>query len=85
MKEMDKLECLVQCTDYEQELYGEKDLGEFQGLTKKIHSPEGRKWLSLNSEERRMHVIRRSERRPVIFVTGRSILTLLEPVAYFIR
>ena len=42
MKEMDKFECLTQAHEYEQRTYGMKDLREFQSLTSKIQSPEGR-------------------------------------------
>lgn len=35
VREMDKLECLIQAHEHEQRTFGEKDLEEFQGLSLK--------------------------------------------------
>ena len=70
MREMDKFECLIQAHEYEQKTYGEKDLEEFQGLTSKISSPEGKAWLELLQQERSDHLSKRKRLLPVIFVTG---------------
>ena len=70
VKEMDKLECLVQAHEYEQRTYGAKDLSEFQGLASKIHSPQGKDWLSLLQTERDAHLSRRCRRLPVVFAPG---------------
>ena len=70
MKEMDKLECLVQAHEYEQRTYGAKDLSEFQGLASKIHSPQGKEWLRLLQAERDTHFSKRNRRLPVIFALG---------------
>ncbi|KAF2834181.1 P-loop containing nucleoside triphosphate hydrolase protein [Patellaria atrata CBS 101060] len=70
MKEMDKLECLIQAHEYEQKTYGEKNLEEFQGLSSKIKSPEGIAWLNLLGQERSAHLSKRKRRLPVIFITG---------------
>ena len=70
MREMDKFECLIQAHEYEQRTYGEKDLGEFQGLTSKITSEEGKAWLSLLQQERKAHLTNRQRRLPIIFVFG---------------
>ncbi|KAF2679533.1 HD domain-containing protein 2-like protein, partial [Lentithecium fluviatile CBS 122367] len=53
MKEMDKFECMLQASEYEQDTFGEKNLEEFQGLSTKIHSHEGKEWLSILQGERR--------------------------------
>ena len=42
IRDMDKFECIIQAHEYEQRTFGEKDLKEFQGLSKKISSPEGK-------------------------------------------
>ena len=68
MKEMDIFECLIQAYEYELQTYGEKDLNEFQGLSSKVHSPQGQEWLALLQGERRTHLSRQSRRLPVIFV-----------------
>lgn len=56
MREMDKFECLMQAHEYEQRTHGEKDLNEFQGLSSKIRSPEGRAWLGSLQQERSAHL-----------------------------
>lgn len=43
---------MVQAYEYEQRTFGEKDLEEFQGLSSKISSPEGKAWLELLQRER---------------------------------
>ncbi|KAF2259147.1 P-loop containing nucleoside triphosphate hydrolase protein [Lojkania enalia] len=70
VREMDKLECMVQAHEYEQKTYGEKDLEEFQGLSSKIRSPDGMAWLDLLRQERSAHLSKRKRRLPVIFITG---------------
>jgi hypothetical protein len=67
---MDKFECLVQAFEYEQRTHGEKNLEEFQGLSSKIESDEGKAWLKLLQQEREAHFSRRKQRTPVIFVIG---------------
>ena len=52
IREMDKFECMVQAYEYEQRTFGEKDLEEFQGLSSKISSPEGKAWSELLQRER---------------------------------
>ena len=70
MREMDKFECMVQAYEYEQRTFGEKDLEEFQGLSSKIRSPEGKAWLELLQQERQAHSLKRKRRIPVIFFIG---------------
>lgn len=70
MKEMDKLECLTQAHEYEQQTFGEQDLREFQGLVPKIRSPQGREWLGLLQAEREAHFQKRKSRLPVVFALG---------------
>ncbi|SMY30113.1 unnamed protein product [Zymoseptoria tritici ST99CH_1A5] len=72
MKEMDKLECLIQAHEYEQATFAEKDLEEFQGLTSKISSTDGTAWLELLRGERSAHMSKRLHRLPIVFVTGRE-------------
>ena len=72
VREMDKFECMVQAHEYEQRTYWEEDLEEFQGLSSKIRSPEGKEWLALLQQERQAHFSRRRRRTPVIFVIGIS-------------
>ncbi|KAJ6004674.1 hypothetical protein N7540_013043 [Penicillium herquei] len=82
VKEMDKLECLIQAHEYEQRTFGQKDLGEFQGLMAKIHSPEASRWAGFLTQERQNHLKRREQRCPVIFVLGDSMAS--EEVARYI-
>ena len=70
MREMDKLECLIQAHEYEQRTYGEKNLDEFQGLSSKIGSHEGLAWLDLLQQERSAHLSKRKQRIHIIFVLG---------------
>jgi putative hydrolase of HD superfamily len=70
VREMDKLECLMQALRYERQTFGEKDLKEFQGLSTKISSPLGIAWMDLLNQEREAHFTKRRERTPVIFVIG---------------
>lgn len=70
VREMDKLECLMQAHRYEQQTFGEEDLGEFQGLSENIRSPLGIAWMELLNQEREAHFTKRRERTPVIFVFG---------------
>ena len=72
VREMDKFECLLQAHEYEQATFGEKDLEEFQGLSSKLNSSEGKRWMKLLQQEREAHFAKRSQRTPVIFVTGMS-------------
>jgi putative hydrolase of HD superfamily len=72
VREMDKLDCLIKAFDYELQTYGEKDLEEFQSLTPKITSEEGKAWLRLLQEERKAHLSRLKQRVPAIFVIGIS-------------
>ncbi len=70
IRDMDKFECMVQAYEYEQRTFGEEDLEEFQGLSSKIKSPEGRAWLELLQQERQAHFLKRKRRLPVIFFIG---------------
>ncbi|KAF2256579.1 P-loop containing nucleoside triphosphate hydrolase protein [Trematosphaeria pertusa] len=70
VREMDKFECLIQAHEYEQMTFGEKDLEEFQGLSSKISSFEGKRWMKLLQQEREAHFAKRSQRTHVIFVIG---------------
>ena len=72
VREADKLDCLIKAFDYELQTHGEKDLEEFQSLTSKITSEEGKAWLRLLQEERKAHFSRLKQRAPVIFVIGIS-------------
>jgi putative hydrolase of HD superfamily len=72
VREMDKFECMIQAHEYEQSTYGERNLEEFQGQTKYIHSQEGKDMLELLQQERQAHFQKRSQRTPVIFVKGIS-------------
>lgn len=77
MREMDKFECLIQAHEYEQMTFGEKDLEEFQGLSSKISSFEGKRWMKLLQQEREAHFAKRSQRTHVIFVIGMTTLLAL--------
>ncbi|KAL9125650.1 MAG: hypothetical protein Q9217_005174 [Psora testacea] len=70
IRDMDKFECMVQAHEYEQRTFGEKDLKEFQGLSSKISSSEGKEWLKLLQQERQAHFSKRQRRLPVIFFIG---------------
>jgi len=70
IRDMDKFECMVQAYEYEQRTFGEKDLEEFQGLSSKIRSPEGKAWLALLQQERQAHFSKRRRRVPIIFFIG---------------
>lgn len=70
IRDMDKFECMIQAYEYEQRTFGEKDLEEFQGLSSKIKSPEGRAWLELLQQERQAHFLKQKRRMPVIFFIG---------------
>lgn len=70
IRDIDKFECMVQAYEYEQRTFGEEDLEEFQGLSSKIQSPEGRAWLELLQQERKAHFSKRKRRIPVIFFIG---------------
>ena len=70
VRQMDKLDCLIQAFDYERETFGEKDLEEFQGLRKKIDSEEANKWVESLSRERQIHRTRLARRLPIIFIMG---------------
>ncbi|KAF4417537.1 HD domain-containing protein [Colletotrichum fructicola] len=62
MKQMDKLECLIQAKEYEERTYGELGgLGEFQGLSKLVRDPEAKAWADLLNKERNLHLERRVE------------------------
>ena len=75
MREMDKFECLIQAHEYEERTNGEKDLEEFQGLSSKISSLEGKAWLELLQQERSGHLSKRKRKLPVILFTGMSCLS----------
>ncbi|KAL8912003.1 MAG: hypothetical protein Q9171_002916 [Xanthocarpia ochracea] len=68
IRDMDKLECMIQAYEYEQRTFGEKDLEEFQGLSSKISSASGKAWLELLQQERQAHFSKRKRRNLVIFV-----------------
>uniref|UniRef100_L2FMT1 Ybr242w-like protein n=1 Tax=Colletotrichum fructicola (strain Nara gc5) TaxID=1213859 RepID=L2FMT1_COLFN len=73
MKQMDKLECLIQAKEYEERTYGELGgSGEFQGLSKLVRDPEAKAWADLLNKERNLHLERRGSRLPIVFVTGKS-------------
>jgi putative hydrolase of HD superfamily len=72
VREADKADCLIKAYDYELQTHGEKGLEEFQSLTSKITSQEGKAWLRLLQEERKAHFSRLKQRVPVIFVIGIS-------------
>ena len=72
IREMDKFECMIQAHEYEQRTFGEKDLEEFQGLSSKISSNEGKAWFDLLQQERQAHFLKRKRRLPVIFFLGIS-------------
>ncbi|ORY01910.1 HD domain-containing protein [Clohesyomyces aquaticus] len=80
VREMDKFECLLQASEYERMTHGEKDLEEFQGLSRKIHSPIGIAWAMLLQQEREACVRKRRERVPIIFVVGTSTKLVLDKV-----
>jgi len=63
---------MVQAHEYEQRTFGEEDLKEFQGLSSKISSPEGKAWSELLQQERQAHFSKRKRRIPVIFFIGIS-------------
>ncbi|KAL8902279.1 MAG: hypothetical protein Q9207_004797 [Kuettlingeria erythrocarpa] len=70
IRDMDKLECMIQAYEYERRTFGEKDLEEFQGLSSKISSATGKAWLKLLQQERQTHFSKRKRRNPVIFFIG---------------
>ncbi|KAL8765919.1 MAG: hypothetical protein Q9209_007162 [Squamulea sp. 1 TL-2023] len=70
IRDMDKLECMIQAYEYEQRTFGEKDLEEFQGLSAKVSSAEGKAWLELLQQERQAHFSKRKRRNPVVFFIG---------------
>jgi len=70
VREADKADCLIKAYDYELQTHGEKGLEEFQSLTSKITSQEGKAWLRLLQEERKAHFSRLEQRVPLIFVIG---------------
>ena len=83
VREMDKLECLVQAHEYEQKTFGKKDLTEFQGLSAKIHSPAASEWAGFVRQERHDHFARRGQQSQFIFITGMHFLVfkfLLQPL-----
>jgi putative hydrolase of HD superfamily len=80
MKEMDKFECMIQAHEYEQQTHGKKDLGEFQGLSSKIRSVEGKAWLELLTQERSAHQLKRKRKLSVVFVTGMAYLSRLSSI-----
>jgi putative hydrolase of HD superfamily len=72
IRENDKFECLIQTFEYEQRTHGKKDLEEFQGLSSKVVSSEGKALLELLQQERQARFLKRRQRTPVIFVIGIS-------------
>ncbi|KAJ6117969.1 P-loop containing nucleoside triphosphate hydrolase protein [Penicillium sp. IBT 18751x] len=70
VREIDKTECLIQAWQYERSTFGEKDLEEFQGLRKKIHSKEGKALVEALSQERERDCARRAQRLPILFIMG---------------
>lgn len=72
VKEMDKLECLIQAFEYEKtEGFDKNVLGEFQSLSSKITSAEGTQWLCILQNERTLHFSKRERCFPVIFMVGK--------------
>lgn len=67
---MDKFEYMVQAYEYEERIFGEEDLEEFQGLSLKIQSPKGRACLGLLQQERQVHFLKQKRRIPVVFFIG---------------
>ena len=72
VREADKADCLIKAYDYELQTHREKDLEEFQSLTSKITSQEGKAWLRLLQEERKAHFLRLKQRVPIVFIIGIS-------------
>ncbi|KAK1656973.1 hypothetical protein BDP55DRAFT_687326 [Colletotrichum godetiae] len=71
MKQMDKLECLIQAKEYEEQTFGaEKGLEEFQSLRKQLQAPEAKHWDALVQREREAHFSKRKQQLPLIFVMG---------------
>ncbi|KAI4223087.1 MAG: hypothetical protein L6R40_008536 [Gallowayella cf. fulva] len=70
IRDMDKLECMIQAYEYERKTFGEKDLEEFQGLSSKISSATGKAWLDLLQQERQAHFSKRKRRNLVVFFIG---------------
>ncbi|KAL5331170.1 hypothetical protein ACEPPN_000699 [Leptodophora sp. 'Broadleaf-Isolate-01'] len=72
MHEVDKFECMIQATDYEQQTFGEKDLDEFQGPynAAKVLSPKGKEDLRLLTLEREAHFANRKAELPLVFLIG---------------
>ncbi|KAK0106682.1 HD domain-containing protein 2 [Cadophora gregata f. sp. sojae] len=72
MHEVDKFECMIQATDYEQQTFGEKDLDEFQGPynAAKVLSPTGKEDLRLLTLERQAHFANRKAELPLVFLIG---------------
>ncbi|KAI6551023.1 hypothetical protein MCOR04_011144 [Pyricularia oryzae] len=71
VKEMDKLECLIQAFEYEKtEGFDKNVLGEFQSLSSKITSAEGTQWLCILQNERILHFSKRERCFPVIFMVA---------------
>ena len=73
VKEVDKMDCMVEAFDMELKTCGNKGLEEFfQTLTRKITSEKGKVWLRLLLEQRQAHFARLKKRVPVIFVISIS-------------
>ncbi|KAH7372045.1 HD domain-containing protein [Cadophora sp. MPI-SDFR-AT-0126] len=72
MHEVDKFECMIQATDYEQQTFGEKDLDEFQGPynASKVLSSKGKEDLRLLTRERQAHFANRKAELPLVFLIG---------------
>lgn len=73
VKEVDKMDCMIEAFDIERKTCGDKGLEEFfRNLTPKIKSEKGKEWLRLLSEQRQAHFARLKKRVPVIFVISIS-------------
>ncbi|KAK8036831.1 hypothetical protein PG994_015328 [Apiospora phragmitis] len=72
VKEVDKLECIMQAQEYEQ-VYRSGDFDEFQGLSTKIISVEGQRLLELLRKERQAQRLKEAQRYPIVFLLWENI------------
>jgi putative hydrolase of HD superfamily len=80
MKQLDKLECLIQAQRYEQHTLGRQNLEEFQGLIAKITMPEFKPWLhQLHLDRVQYHTMRKSQNN-YVFIMG-QLLSIEEQLA----
>ncbi|KAI3339073.1 hypothetical protein F4824DRAFT_458072 [Ustulina deusta] len=72
VKEVDKLDCIMQAQEYEGRTEGENLFDEFQGLSSKISSAKGKQWLEMLQRERLVQNQKR--RQNIIFIIGDEML-----------